>query len=90
MNAATVNCHNMHYYATENPHRVRTLDHQQLSSPKVWGGIIRNNVIGPYFFDNALNGEIFAVSSRPSSRKVRRSGSEHKKDYVVAIRWSQS
>lgn len=44
-----VNKHNMHYYATENPHWVRQIDFQNQWSLNVWGGIINNYVIGPFF-----------------------------------------
>lgn len=56
-NNGSVNKHNMHYYAIENPHWLRTVDHQNRWSLNVWGGIIGNHIIGPYFFDNVLNGE---------------------------------
>lgn len=52
-----VNRHNMHYYATENPHWVRNLNYQNQWSINVWGGILGTHVIGPYFFDNRLTGE---------------------------------
>lgn len=52
-----VNRHNCHYYSTENPHWLREIDHQKKWSINVWGGVIGNHVIGPYFFDDTLNGE---------------------------------
>lgn len=52
----TVNRHNMHYYATENPHFVRCMNHQQRWSLNVWGGILGKRVIGPYFLDGHLTG----------------------------------
>lgn len=51
-----VNRHNMHYYATENPHFIRCEDRQHRWSLNVWGGIFNETVIGPYFFDEHLNG----------------------------------
>lgn len=55
-NNGHVNRHNMHYYATENPHFVRYANHQQRWSLNVWGGIIGRRVIGPFFFKGHLNG----------------------------------
>ena len=52
-----MNKHNMHYYAQENPRWVRQVDIQHRWSLNVWGGIINNNVIGPFFFEERLNGE---------------------------------
>lgn len=52
-----VNKHNLHYYATENPHFVRYVDHQHRWSLNVWGGIIGRHIIGPFFFEERLNGE---------------------------------
>lgn len=49
-----VNRHNFHYYATQNPHCIRTTS-QTRWSLNVWGGIIGNYVIGPYFFEGTLS-----------------------------------
>lgn len=54
-----VNKHNMHYYATENPHFRRAVDNQHRWSLNVWGGIVGRHVIGPYFFDNRVNGDTY-------------------------------
>lgn len=51
-----VNRHNMHYYATENPHWMREVDNQHVWSLNVWGGILGMEIIGPYFFQDRLNG----------------------------------
>jgi len=48
-NNGIVNRHNMHYYATENPHWVRQVNHQHPWSINVWGGIFNSQVIGPFF-----------------------------------------
>lgn len=52
-----VNRHNLHYYATENPKFVRTVDHQHRWSLNVWAGIIGDRIVGPHFFDFNLNGD---------------------------------
>lgn len=54
-NDGQVNRHNMHYYATENPHWVRQIDFQHPWSLNVWGGILNDEVIGPFFFEDTLN-----------------------------------
>lgn len=51
-----VNRHNSHYYADENPHIMRIGNHQQRWSLNVWGGILGEHLLGPYFFDGNLNG----------------------------------
>lgn len=53
-----VNRHNFHYYATDQPHCIRTIS-QTRWSLNVWGGIIGNHVIGPYFFDGTVNGQVY-------------------------------
>lgn len=54
-----LNRHNCHYYSTENPHWTRQIDYQHQWSLNVWGGIIGDHVIGPYFFDGRLTGETY-------------------------------
>jgi hypothetical protein len=54
-----LNRHNFHYYDTENPHFTRNVDHQHRWSLNVWGGIVGEYVVGPYFFDGILNGNIY-------------------------------
>ena len=51
--------HNMHYWSAENPHWFRGVQHQGRWSLNVWCGILEGNIIGPYFFDQPLNGNIF-------------------------------
>lgn len=58
-NNGLVNRHNFHYYDTENPHLFRTMDRQNRWSLNVFGGIVGNHVIGPYFFNGHLNGSEF-------------------------------
>lgn len=54
-----VNRHNMHYYSTTNPHWVRHVDQQNRWAVNVWAGILGPHVIGPYFFENHLTGEVY-------------------------------
>lgn len=58
-NSGSVNRHNFHYYATENPHVMRQVDHQHRWSLNVWGGIVGGYVVGPHFFDGHLNGPMY-------------------------------
>lgn len=54
-----VNRHNMHYYATENPFWVREIKNQNHWSVNAWCGILHNQIIGPYFFDEPLSGRSY-------------------------------
>lgn len=53
-----VNRHNFHYYSTTNPHLIRTTS-QTRWSLNVWGGIIGAFVIGPYFFEERVTGQVY-------------------------------
>ena len=55
----SVNRHNFHYYADENPNYFRQTYCQHRWSLNVWGGIIGEYIIGPYFFERSLNGPRF-------------------------------
>jgi len=50
-----LNKHNCHYWANENPHWYRTIDHQHRWSLMVWCGIINGYLIGPYFFQRNVD-----------------------------------
>lgn len=54
-----VNFHNMHFWAAENPHWMQEVQHQGRWSVNVWCGIIGGTIVGPYFFEQALTGNIF-------------------------------
>lgn len=54
-----VNRHNMHYWSAENPHWLREVQHQGRWSLNVWCGILGGRIIGPYFFEESLNGNVF-------------------------------
>lgn len=55
----SVNLHNMHYWAGANPHWMLEVNHQNRWSVNVWCGIVGNNIIGPFIFNEHLNGEIY-------------------------------
>jgi hypothetical protein len=55
-----VNRHNIHYCSIDNPHWVRHVDYQVRWSINVWGGIIREHVLGPHFFEGHLNGQMYS------------------------------
>lgn len=59
-NRGPINLQNMHYWAPENPHWLREVDHQRPWSVNVWCGIVDRKIIGPYFIDGALNGQKYA------------------------------
>lgn len=63
-NNGLVNRHNFHYYSDENPNIFRTLNRQHRWSVNVWGGIIGTRIVGPYFFNGNLNGDMFLTFIR--------------------------
>ena len=54
-----VNRHNMHYWANENPQWMRTVPFQYPWSVNCWRGIVGDNVIGLYFFEGRLTGQVY-------------------------------
>ncbi|KAJ8950241.1 hypothetical protein NQ318_006215 [Aromia moschata] len=48
--------HNCRYWAEENPHWMRELHTQRPQKTNVWAGIIQDRIVGPFFFDDTLNG----------------------------------
>src|ERR1700729_1261998 len=54
----SVNRHNFHYYATQNPHFVR-YNSQTRWSLNVWGGVVGDYLIGPYFFEQRVTGAVY-------------------------------
>ena len=55
-NRGDVNRRNMHYYADVNPHWKRHKEFQRQWSLNVWAGIVDDYIVGPYFFEENLNG----------------------------------
>lgn len=58
-NHGQVNRHNMHFWSVHNPRWLREVEHQRPWSVNVWCGIIGDKLIGPYFFDGTLNGQMY-------------------------------
>lgn len=58
-NTCRPNQHNLHHYATENPRLMRPVDNQHRFKVNVWAGICGEYVVGPYFFNGNLNGDIY-------------------------------
>lgn len=54
-----VNLHNMHYWAPTNPHWMREVQYQGRWSVNVWCGIIGGRIIGPFIFEEPLNGNTY-------------------------------
>lgn len=54
-----VNLHNMHYWSQNNPHWMQEVQYQGRWSVNVWCGIIGGKIIGPYIFDETLNGNVY-------------------------------
>ena len=59
-NTGNVNRHNMHYWANENPRWVRTVPFQHPWSVNCWCCIVGDHVIGWYFFEGRLAGQVYA------------------------------
>lgn len=57
-----VNIHNTHYWSTENPHWLREMNNQHMWILNTWCAIIGDQIIGPYFFDQTLNGNLYSQS----------------------------
>lgn len=54
-----VNRHNMHYWSDTNPRWMQEVQHQGRWSVNVWCGILGTEIIGPFFFDEPLNGRTY-------------------------------
>lgn len=57
----TCNVHNEHHYAPEdeNPHCTEDVHFQGRQSVSVWGGVLYDRVIGPYFFQHNVNAQTY-------------------------------
>lgn len=58
-NIALPNRRNQHFYADRNPHFIRVIP-QRRWSLNVWAECLGQHVIGPYFFEETLNGDVYA------------------------------
>ncbi|KAJ8957455.1 hypothetical protein NQ318_004936 [Aromia moschata] len=56
LNGQHVNRQNCRYWAEENPHWMRELHTQRPQKTNVWAGIIQDRSVGPFFFNDTLNG----------------------------------
>ena len=54
-----VNRHNCRYWSDHNPHWMLEAHTQYPQKLNVWAGIINNTLIGPFFIEGNLNGEIY-------------------------------
>lgn len=50
-----VNRHNCRYWSHHNPHWMEQTRTQYPQKVNVWAGIVRNRILGPFFFDGTLN-----------------------------------
>jgi len=55
---SSVSTHN--YWAQENPHWFREIDHQRVWKINIWCGIIDRHIVGPFFFEENLTGVQYA------------------------------
>ncbi len=49
----------MRFWAFENPHWMREVDNQRYWTLNTWCGIVGNQIVGPYFFEGHLDGDIY-------------------------------
>jgi len=56
-----VNTHNLHYWATTNPHWLRETTHQDNWRINVWCGLYNQQLIGPVFYGGTLTGERYDI-----------------------------
>jgi len=54
-----INCHNLHFWAQENPHLIYNRGHQVHYAFNVWVGIVGIHLIGPHILPNRLAGRDF-------------------------------
>lgn len=54
-----INRQNCRYWAKDNPHWMREQHTQYPEKVNVWVGIVRNKIIGPYFFEGNVNGQAY-------------------------------
>lgn len=54
-----VNRHNCRYWSQNNPHWMEELHTQYPQKINVWAGIIENRILGPYFFEETLNANLY-------------------------------
>lgn len=56
-----LNLHNLHEWAPkeENPHLKRAKSFQRKFNVNVWAGLIGNNLIGPHYLPDNLNGDVY-------------------------------
>lgn len=55
----TVNSQNCRYWSQENPHWIQEAHCQSPQKLNVWAGILKDRVIGPFFFQGNLTGEAY-------------------------------
>ena len=53
------NLHNHHLWATDYPHRLVEMSHQQRFSINVWAGNIGDHLLGPVLLPQCLSGETY-------------------------------
>uniref|UniRef100_A0ABD2WH73 Transposable element Tc3 transposase n=1 Tax=Trichogramma kaykai TaxID=54128 RepID=A0ABD2WH73_9HYME len=53
------NKQNSRYWVPENPLWVKEVEHQHRWSVHVWGGILGDRLVGPYFLNGNLNGDMY-------------------------------
>lgn len=53
------NFHNQHIYSADNPHAIRETNFQERFSLNVWGGLYNDQLLGPHFLPDRLDGALY-------------------------------
>lgn len=56
----SINRHNEHHYAVDNPHCIKKTHVQGRFSVAVWAGIVGDHVIGPHFIEGRVNAATYS------------------------------
>ncbi|KAJ8953517.1 hypothetical protein NQ318_023641 [Aromia moschata] len=76
-----VNRQNTRYWSQENPHWMQEYHTQHPQKVNVWAGIVRNRIVGLYFFDENLTGALSSFQHCPNINKgffgVKRTSGRH-------------
>ncbi|KAK3929171.1 Histone-lysine N-methyltransferase SETMAR [Frankliniella fusca] len=59
LNDGSFNHHNEHHYAVDNPHCTKEAHFQGRISVAVWGGVLHDRIIGPFFFEENVNANVY-------------------------------
>ena len=79
-------------WATQNPHVYVEKATQNKAGVKVWVGLIKDHIIGPFFFEGSVNGDIYLQLLQTQVGSTRTEGSNGGRREVrdIPAGWSLS